>query len=866
MLTGEPSRPAGPLLGRLDTLRHIVEALGEGACIVTLVGLGGIGKTRLAHAVYQGWDGPRAFFDLTAAAGADDLIAAVALGLGMKHAPPATLAARLRDLPPHLIVLDNLESMGEDAHVLVGRLSDEAPAHRWLATSRVPLHLVGERVIPVRPLPSPDAIALFVDTCRRRGATVEPTPAIAELVGRVDCIPLAVELFAAWVPALGIDALSDPTVAPLNWLASDELGRRDPQRSVRAILAWSWSRLPPQAQDALAIASVFNGGASVPTFLRVAVGDTGVRGAEVLRALVDAQLVVLRDQRVRLYETVRAYAAERLEEHGRTEEAVRSHAAYFAEVAAPWRVVVETRGDVEAWSHLAAESSNLLAAFDRSLETDPDLAARLLLCMVPELLRRGPSPILGRRLDALLGRPERLSASRCAEILLARGTLHWARLDLKGTIADLRESDRLARLGGDTATRAAALDHLGRVQASCRAFPDAIESYRAASACFTSLGDETSALSARARAARVQAWQGALDIDACAHALRAASAAQAAAGDPRTAAAFRTYLGDILEGAGRFQEAEAEFLRAEEIYRACDDDIGQIIVSYWLGRLACLKGESARAERLIVSSLERSRKVGYRVIEYSAARLLAVVAHTEGRLQEAADHYARIAPMDTGLETWKVWAAALDASQGFVERATATFEALETVEDKAMDAATVALLRGVVDVALAVSAEGVARASWLARARERLADWEERPPTRLISADARLAGRLLAAELARVGLPPAPQDDVLFVASDGSWFQLAEGVPTSLQRSAVLRHLLVELVRHPARTTVSIDALREAGWPGQSVQHEAAMNRLYVAIRKLRRLGLASVLVTNGEGYMITTGVVVRDAPMPTHP
>jgi predicted ATPase/class 3 adenylate cyclase len=396
-------------VGRTEELARIRELLREGARLVTLLGPGGTGKTRLALQVagdlvdrYR--DGVT-FVDLSALRDPSLVPAAIAEPLGIIDAPGRSIEDRivdhLRDREA-LLVIDNFEQVIDAAPVVAGIVRG-APRVVVLVTSRAPLRLSGERELSVEPLPLPDpsappgrlaandAVALFVE----RAAAVRPgfaldaenAGSIARICERLDGMPLAIELAAARTRLLTPKAILTRLDRVLEVLSAGARDLPERQRTLAATIAWSHDLLEPAARRVFARFSVFEGGASLEAAERVCGPDDELDRPvlDALSELVDQSLLrqveAEAEPRLTMLGTIRAYAAEQLAPEDAGPVADR-HAQLFvelAETAAPELLGVERR----TWlDRLTLEHDNLRAAFDRGIHmgaTEPTarLAAAL---------------------------------------------------------------------------------------------------------------------------------------------------------------------------------------------------------------------------------------------------------------------------------------------------------------------------------------------------------------------------------------------------------------------------------------------------------------------------------------------------------
>jgi predicted ATPase len=331
-------RPLSSLVGRDAEVADAVDRFDSGARLVTLAGPGGIGKTRVAleaaNRIAARGTVPVAFVPLESVAAAADVLPAVAasIGLGLDGGLPAldALAAAFADRP-FLLVLDNLEQLLASAADL-GELLARCPGVAVLATSRAPMRIRGEQLVPIGPLELPadrgdqpveqsPAVRLFVERARAvRPAFALDSPedrdAVAELCRRLDGIPLALELAAARSALLSPRALLERIGTALD-LGAGTTDLPERQRTVRATLEWSEQLLSVSQRGLLARLSVFAAPWTLADADAVAVPDTG-DALDDVAGLLENNLVApaadgTGEPRFRLYESVRAYAGERLD-------------------------------------------------------------------------------------------------------------------------------------------------------------------------------------------------------------------------------------------------------------------------------------------------------------------------------------------------------------------------------------------------------------------------------------------------------------------------------------------------------------------------------------------------------------------------
>jgi predicted ATPase/class 3 adenylate cyclase len=373
-------------VGRAEEVARLEEMLGAGR-LVTLVGPGGAGKTRLAiHVASQMLDRftEGAFLvDLSAVTDASVVLPEIAAALKVRRDPgqdtAEALQAHLRDRRL-LLVLDNMEQVVEAAAV-VGDLLDGSPGLAVLVTSRVPLQITGEQRFAVQPMPVPtddavdagsfDAVRLFAE----RAAAVHPgfeldertTPAVARIVTALDGLPLALELAASRMALLSPDALADRLTQRLPMLTGGPRDAPERQRTLAAAIGWSYDLLDDDARVLFARLSMFAGGSTLDAAERVA--GEGLDVLDLMGTLTDASLVrrsdpVTGDVRYSMLETIREFAGERLDAAGEREAIGHRLAAWARSLAIEAEPHLVGAEQVDWFALLEREHDNVRAALD----------------------------------------------------------------------------------------------------------------------------------------------------------------------------------------------------------------------------------------------------------------------------------------------------------------------------------------------------------------------------------------------------------------------------------------------------------------------------------------------------------------------
>ncbi len=642
-------RPLTPLLGREDDVAEVVALwLDPDARLVTLTGPGGVGKTRLALAVVDrvsaGYPDGAVPVDLAGVADSSLVAASIAAALGVREVSTGDVEETLTDWLADrrlLLLLDNFEQVA-DAAPFVARLLAACPGVDVLATSRGRLRIGGERVVEVRPLSvhsgvtaePPPAVALFADRARAVrsdfGLTAENAPTIAAICARLDGLPLAIELAAAWSATLPPDALLArlDRGMPLPDLGARDLPKR--QRTMRETVAWSEGLLSPDLQTAFRRLAVFPAGFTLDAAAAV-LGDAGDDALAPVAALADRHLLrpldpVVGQPRFGMLETIRSYARERLDASAEAADVRHRHLRWCADLVERGIASVGT-AEQEGWlRRVDAEHDSMRAALAWGIEQCDPTAARLAGGMWRYWYTRG-LPSEGRRwsetaLAQCHGAPD---ADR-ARLLQGIGALAATQGDIAAATAVLEESRAIYASLGDAAGLATSLNLMGQ-------------------AAFGT-GDP-----ARAVAIHEEALKTARSIDdgwRTTHSLNLLATALARAGQPE-----------------RARSAAAEAL---PVARARGDRWGMALALATLGGLAAAAGNPVDAERDLGEALALQREIGDRRGTADALVALAEMAIGQGDAVTAASQLGEAAEIARGLGDRRFLARVLLHLGGALER------------------------------------------------------------------------------------------------------------------------------------------------------------------------------------------------------
>jgi len=500
--------PLTSFIGRERELAGLRARLLESR-LVTLTGVGGVGKTRLARRlaidVVDVMPGGAWFVELGPLSDPRLVPRTLASALDVEEQRGRPLVDTLIDRcggPALLLVLDNCEHLLPSCARLVETLLGACPELRVIATSREPLNVAGETIWRVGPLDAVDAARLFVDRARARSAELEPHPSeaavIAEICARLDGIPLAIELAAARAATLPLPELRRRLESGLALLSGGGPNAPERQRTIEATIDWSYRLLDEAERTLLRRLSVFAGPFTIDAAEAVCADALLPRDAVVehLLQLVSRSLLQRVDDRYACLQTIRAYGRDKLAAAGESELIRAAHASYYLEVARSRRP-----GHLAEWlDRVEEERVDLQEALRWCLAADHDMGARFADSLFDFALLRGYAREARFLLEELVkslppGSPARsramldagafaytggdfaaagtlvrdgLDAARATDdrALLARGltfdgNIAAAAGDLERAQASLDESRAIARALGDERREAEALHHLG---------------------------------------------------------------------------------------------------------------------------------------------------------------------------------------------------------------------------------------------------------------------------------------------------------------------------------------------------------------------------------------------------------------------
>jgi predicted ATPase/DNA-binding SARP family transcriptional activator len=588
--------PASTLVGRRRELEEVTTTLRGPTRVLTLTGPGGSGKTRLAieaaNMLAEELADGAFFVALDAIRDPALILPTIAEAVAVRESGDKSLTESLAERlsgRQALLVIDNFEQLAEAAPAL-SEILEAAPGLSFLVTSRSALRVSGEQEYPLDPLDLEDAVALFVERAKgadpRFSLTDENTAAVEEICGRLDGLPLAVELAAARTKLLPPDAMLALLDESLDLLSRGARDLPERHRALRQTVAWSYDLLGPDEKTLFAQLSVFGGGFTLES--AVAVCDASLDG---VATLLDDSLLERDGPRFKMLETIREYARERLAAEQEPDAVRRRHARHFLKLAESDPVPEQA-----AWlARMDAERDNFREALAWSLDTrEASLGLRLAAALWEFWWVRGYLAEGRGWLHEALTRGRSAAPELRARALHAAGSLATRQGDYEAAPALFEESLAIWEELDDAAGTARSLLSMGTVAAE--------------------QGDQEQAIELSERAAELYDESG----------------------DQRGHALAISNIGGIALERGEYAKAASLSEQAYGLFETLEDSEGMAFVLVNQGFAALSQDQHDRAIELLRQALRRLAELEFRdVIGYCFEGLAAVLAFTK-RPEEAA--------------------------------------------------------------------------------------------------------------------------------------------------------------------------------------------------------------------------------------
>jgi len=833
-----------------------------------------MGKTRLARQVMRevshGNEAAARFCSLATCRSAADFEAAVAQSLGVPLVAGAQLVRALADRGPSLLVLDNLESVMEHARPSVAAWLDHGTELQILVTSLLPTGLEGECVFDLGPLDRDDAVGLYLERASRawrsRTFSDRERPVLEELDGRLDRIPLAIELAAARVRVLPPRVLLSRISERFELLQTRRPGRH---QSLVEALTLTWELLTPEEKRVLEQASVFEGGFDLEGAEAVmgASGDLGTLDA--LDELRSRALLQVGDEeeppRFSLYDSVREFAARALERSGERAEVVRRHALHYVALGEKYAAEGNGSDAPRAMRWLAAERENLTAAHRHVREEDPLLAARAGLVLSPVMELHGPPTSEAELLDSTVECARRSGdPALFVRALRARASARKRHGRPDDALEDIATGLETARRIGDRVAEGLLLVESGSVRTRTADLDAAFADLEAAATIARETGDPL--LRGFAASRRGAAEEARASLAEGARSFEEAIAIFRQHGDLRSLGLALLGLGLVRSGQGRLREARQANEEARSVFRRLDHRVFEVGAIVNLGSVELTAGQLDEAESYCVQAIALERELGYRLFEALSIGNLGIVSLERGdtRMAEARLLEALSICREIGEGRYHhlflVFLSVVEAMLGRIDEAKRSLATARASLGELGDRGSLAVthvLEGLVELAEARSLVQAGRAAE-AEALEESAAARLAPRSDAQAESLILARRLLERALARKGVPVAGEPraaatEGLTMGPAGEWFEL-DGKRVDMRKRSAIRRMLVGLVEQQLVAPgigLSQQEIFAIGWPGERILPEAAATRVYTAVRTLRSLGLGAVLLRNGDGYLL---------------
>lgn len=651
-----PVQPT-PFIGRAAEVAGAVELiLSDHVRLVTITGVGGSGKTRVAlQACVELANHPNFkenvfFIPLSSIRDPGLVILTIAQNVGIKEVVGRSIIEFVTEAlhDQHLLLLlDNFEQV-ISAAPLVAELLSRCPNLKILVTSREPLRVRGEREIPLQPFPLPDlnklpstqvlsqyaAIELFMQRAQAVkpdfSLTPENAPAIVEICARVDGLPLGIELAAARVKLLPPQAMLKRLEHRLAFLTGGARDLPERQQTLRRTIDWSYDLLSKSQQILLNRMSVFVGGCTAETAESVCNADKALKGdlLDGLASLLDQNMIRQEETgdepRFALLEVIREYGLERLKASGQMEALSQRHAVYFLSLTERADPLLETPEQALWLDRLQREYENIRAALDWFVDTgaaEEGLRFGITLWRFWEI--RGYLTEGRARLSQLLDMPEAGAHTKLRmKAVYAAGVLAYAQCDYETARSLFEENLAISPEMGDPYVLITSLNNLGNIYDVLGDYNRSHSNYSKALAISQELQDPLGIAWALKNLANVAYRQG--EYLEARRLYEESLELWRRLRVPGSIAAGLNDIGNVANAQGDYSAARSAYQSSLEIFRKLGHEGGAAIALHNLGNVVSAQGNYAEARQLYRQSLAIAHTLGDR---RSIARLLESLAN-----------------------------------------------------------------------------------------------------------------------------------------------------------------------------------------------------------------------------------------------
>ena len=693
--------------------RTEVEEMLTSTRLLTLLGMGGLGKTRLSlqigASVMDSYHDGVWFIDLQTIRDGSLVASETARVLGVREEAGRplmqTLCAHLKSRKL-MLILDNCEQVIDASADLAAAVLRAAADVRILATSRIALRVPGEQTYVVQPLPVPSrssgveallrstAVVLFVERAKLHKPSFELTereaPAVAELVSRLEGIPLALELAAARVRSLAIADINKRLNDRYKILTGGDRTLQARQQTLRALVDWSFDLLEDSEQVLLARLSVFAGTLDLPAAETICGVDplTPEDVLDLITSLVEKSLIYMEvgedGARYRLLETIREYAREKLKMRDERDAIDSAHCNFFFTMAKAANRGSQGADQAEWTRRVETELDNIRAAIVLALEggVDPIIAVKLEVALMWFRILRGYSSEGRKYIRAALALPAVQASDYIhGHALYVGATLAYSQSDYAEAKQMLERCMEIRKRDGKQAENAATLSTLAMVRLNLGDAEGAREVATEAVALLRELGDRVNETIALFQLAQIHAYVGdnALALGQFQECLQVARELEY----PELECECELMLGEVALETDDVDTARTTFARAMEIARNAGDKRGEATALWWLGKAALAAGSADDAKVRLGGALRAFQ--GFDMYaellgcldDHAALHQSSGSAAAAARLYAAAEASRKVlaVPRSPGQERrWKESVAAVRSAMGNADFQQAWFE------------------------------------------------------------------------------------------------------------------------------------------------------------------------------------------------